>query len=380
MKRSIQNVSAALASVVAFFVSTTVGTEIPPPTGRYHIGRRKYDIPFLNTEDLFAPGNVSTSFIATVWYPTLQEPCEPATPYLDPAVAALWEPAADQTAGTLSNLTSHVQPGAPPAPAPRDGQAGLFPTLLFGPGGTGPPTEAYTILISELVSRGYVVAGLDHPYEQPFVRYPNGTGVYGPPVNYTLSSEEANLLYEMRIKDNVHFVGVWPDLVAELDAPWATAKLGAFGHSIGGAAAAGTARLIARETLASTLNMDGTFLDATNDSATADIHRPTMLLGQDGHDADDGDLSWEIFPAAQTGWWRTMFVNGTAHLDFSDWTFWKTLGGKPLGTIDGARMVDVTREFVTAFFNYTILGQEEGVLTSPGPVWPEVSVYDGSDE
>ncbi|KAI1266260.1 platelet-activating factor acetylhydrolase [Xylariaceae sp. FL1019] len=361
------------------FFSAALTIEIPQPTGLYYIGTRKFEIPFINTEDIFAPGNTSTSFIATLYYPTLQKPCGPGKPYLDPKDAVLWETYTNLTAGTLSGLTSHLQPDAPFAPAAESNVT--FPTLLFGPGGTGPPTEVYTILISELVSRGYVVAALDHPYEQPFVRYPNGTALYGLPLDYVLTAAVAAATYEIRVKDNVRFIEIWPSLVSELKAPWATKNLGAFGHSLGGASAAGTALLIEPEILASTLNLDGSFLDATNNTATADTKRPTLLLGGSYHiPGEAGDISWTIFPEAQSSWWRTLLVQDALHLDFSDFTFWKTLGGPQLGAIDGLRAIDVTREFVTAFFNYTLLGQEEEILSTPGSAWSEVVVYDGSED
>ncbi|KAI0147073.1 platelet-activating factor acetylhydrolase [Xylariaceae sp. FL1272] len=369
----------AWATGILLFTSTGLTIEIPQPTGWYYIGTRKFEIPFLNTEDIFAPGNTSTCFIATLYYPTLQKPCGPGKPYLDPVDAVLWETYTNYTAGTLAGLTSHLQHNAPFAPAPEGSAA--FPTLLFGPGGTGPPTETYTILISELVSRGYVVAGLDHPYEQPFVRYPNGTALYGVPLDYQITAAAASAVYEFRVKDNVHFIEIWPDLVSDLGAPWTTTNLGAFGHSLGGAAAAGTALLIGPEILASTLNIDGALWNATNDTATADTKRPALLLGGSYHTPEEsGDVSWTIFPEAQTSWWRTLLVQDALHLDFSDFTFWKTLGDLPLGEIDGLRAIEVTREFVTAFFNYTLLGQQEEILSDPGSSWPEVFVYDSSDD
>ncbi|KAI1174477.1 platelet-activating factor acetylhydrolase [Nemania sp. FL0916] len=366
-------------AIAASLASEAASIEIPQPNGLYHVGTRKFEIPFVDTIDIFAPDNTSTSFIATVYYPTLQKPCGPGKPYLDPEDAALWEQFDNETAGTLASLTSHLQPNAPFAPPPKGRDT--FPTLLFGPGGTGPPTEVYTILISELVSRGYVVAGLDHPREQPFVRYPNGTALYGLSTDYNISDADAAIVYEIRVRDNVQFIKVWPSLVAQLRAPFAVTGLGAFGHSIGGAAAAGTALLVDKETLVATLNMDGSYWDATNDSKTADTKRPTLLWGGSYHDESSDDPSWtDIFPEAQTGWWRTLLVKDAMHLDFSDFTFWKTLGGMQFGAIDGLRSIAITREFVTAFFNYTLLGQEETILTDPGSKWPEVFVYKRSKD
>ncbi|TPX11616.1 uncharacterized protein E0L32_007595 [Thyridium curvatum] len=368
------------AAVVAFALGqAALAVEIPQPSGPYGIGVRKHVIDLLTTDDPFAPGNISTGILATIYYPTLKKPCGAPKPYLDPGMARLWEASLNYTAGTLTSLTSNLQLHAPYAPPPFP--SSTFPTLVFGPGGGGPPVEAYTIMISEMVSNGFVTVGLDHPYEQPFLRWPNGTAVYGEDATAEWDLALATAVYQIRIREILRLVEVWPALVAgELGgAPFATTGLGAFGHSIGGASPMGAALRLAPEKLAAVINMDGSLFADDPPSGSLDAKRPLLFFGAYYHGADGIDETWKTFPDAQTGWWRRILVNGTSHLDFSDLTFWKTLGGEgpKLGSIEGLRMISVYNEFIRAFFNQTILGMEEEVLNYIGPEWPEVWIDGG---
>ena len=45
-----------------------------PPTGKYHIGVTRHVVEHYNSHDILAPNNVSTGFLATIYYPTLQKP------------------------------------------------------------------------------------------------------------------------------------------------------------------------------------------------------------------------------------------------------------------------------------------------------------------
>lgn len=359
---------------------------IPPPTGTYNVGVKKLEINYTNTGDPIAPGNVTTSFIATAWYPTLDECTNAPEPYLDPATASLWEIAYNQSAGTLSSLTSTlVRDGSPISNT-------SFPTLIFGPGGVGPPCEIYTILASELASRGYRVFGLDHPYEQPFVRYPNGTGLYGLPVlfdAYTLDFLAA--LQTIRIKEISAFIDNIPTTVAEqLGTAVNATHIGALGHSLGGAAALGA--MIADGRIASGINMDGEFwgaLAANDSSVDVGKGRPVLLLGSGIHDPQPQDnatvdQTWFTFPAQQTAWWRELIVENALHHDYDDEAFWKEIADfrdydASIGTINGYRQVNITRTFVRTFFDYALLGLSSEIFDGSSPAWSDVTFAGGSD-
>ncbi|KAH8157306.1 hypothetical protein CIB48_g10943 [Xylaria polymorpha] len=184
--------------------------------------------------------------------PTLQTPRGPPQPYLEPELAAIMEAQFNYSAGFLSTFTSTLQPNAPFL-KPQAGEPQL-PTLLFGPGGGGPPVAGNTILISELVSHGYTVVGLDHPFEQPFIQFPDGTSAVGVEIDYN-SLPLLDAIYETRLVDNAVFLKSFPELTSKLGAPFNTTHMGSFGYSLGGAAA--LAQIYNDGRFVSGLNLDG---------------------------------------------------------------------------------------------------------------------------
>jgi pimeloyl-ACP methyl ester carboxylesterase len=352
-----------------------LAVDIPPPTGSYGVGIHSYMVPYIDRSNPIWPGNVSTSYIATMYYPTLRTPDVPVTSYIDPEAAPILEVLFNQSAGTLRKITTHLQPNASIA---QPSQNTCFPSLIFQPG-LGAISEMYTILLAELASYGYTVTALDFPYDGGFIRYPNGTSVTGvfnnaSWVNPNTVDELLEELYDYRVRAGAHFVESWPALVEQFKAPFQTARFGALGHSFGGAASVGMAGAI--PDVVSALNLDGTLFGqpASNVSSIANIKKPVLLIGETVQ-LGRVDTTWDIFQTTQTGWWRILLVAGADHLDFTDAPLWREID-RQMGksTIDLARMMNITREFVAAFFNQTILDHTETILSQPETVWPEVTV------
>lgn len=347
---------------------------IPPPTGRYGVGVRKVVVEHYNDHDPVAPNNISTSFLATIFYPTAHNSGADTGPYLDPETAEPWERIYNFTAGSLSSLTSTLQRDAPFL----HGHTGKskYPTLLFGPGGAGPSTECNAILLSDLASHGYTVIGLDHPYEEVWIRYPNGTGIPGLPLEYPWTLEEYLAVYDQRLEDTRVFLEKFPAIVKHLKAPINTTHVGTFGHSLGGAAAIES--LFDGDIVKSGIDLDGTlFGRPAVDGPEADTGKPSLLLGFEGH----FDESYRTYPDYQTAYWRGVRINGTTHNDFTDVTFWKTVGNPgspPASPTVGLRMVHILRTLVPAFFDYTLRGgKQPPVLDGPTEGFPELWYFDG---
>ena len=363
---------------------------IPPTTGKYYVGLTQHVFDHITPNDPVAPNCTGTTLLLTFYYPTLQAP-NTTRPYTDPITASLFEQAWSYPPGTIANLTTTLQNQSAVLPNGTVGHYN-YPTVVFQPGGSGPPSGAYTILLSELASHGYVVATIDHPYEQPFLQYPyGGPGIYGLPVNFTLNSTCGAQLYDMRQRDMVAFLNFYQGLVYEFGAPFNTPHYVMLGHSLGGASAMGTlvaansanASATYNVSVIAGLDLDGSLYGAptSSDPAAADSHRPVMLMGNEAH-VPGSDASWITFPLAQSGWWRELVVNGSAHLDFSDVTFWKGLAGcdgaktPEVGPIDGWRMSQIVRDFTLAFLNCAVFSDEDVVLDGSSWMYPEV-VFEG---
>lgn len=272
----------------------------PPSThGEVHVGVSQHTIEHYNPHDPLAPNHISNAFLATIYYPTLQTPRGPPQPYLEPELAAIMEAQFNYSAGFLSTFTSTLQPNAPFL-KPQAGEPQL-PTLLFGPGGGGPPVAGNTILISELVSHGYTVVGLDHPFEQPFIQFPDGTSAVGVEIDYN-SLPLLDAIYETRLVDNAVFLKSFPELTSKLGAPFNTTHMGSFGYSLGGAAA--LAQIYNDGRFVSGLNLDGSVYETLAENSTAaDAKKPVFLIGNEFHTGEDflHDVTWEAFISPRPG-------------------------------------------------------------------------------
>jgi hypothetical protein len=131
--------------------------------------------------------------------------------------------------------------------------------LLLFAHGWGNPTFLYTAELQDIVSHGYVVAAIDHPYDTNYTRFPDGEvigfaqGSFDKAVRqphglraYTKERVEVmaqdnryalTQLLNYAITKNVH-----APFFGRIDAD----NIGAFGHSIGGLTAARTCQIDSR--------------------------------------------------------------------------------------------------------------------------------------
>ncbi|KAI0537908.1 hypothetical protein GGR58DRAFT_501680 [Xylaria digitata] len=374
----IPNVRSVMLCLAAFglaslqFLILVAATTIPSSTGPYHVGKTRRTIHHHYGHGPLAPKNVGTAFLATIFYPTNQKPKAPPQPYPWGGIAEYYENRWNYTEGFLQSLTSTVQYDTPFL----EGSVGQspFPTIIFGPGGGGPPVDGNTIFLSELAPHGYTIICVDHPWDQAYIQFPNGTAVAGTAWDTWLTLAQVTPVYEIRIIDNKVLLEAFSQLIEELKAPINTSLIGSLGFSLSGAAAIGT---IYDEKIVSRLNMDGSLWGkAAANNSSSDAKKPVFLFGHELHLG--GDPSWASFPRWQTGSFRYLLVNGTTELDFFDDAFWRLLepNSQLGGTIDPYRMINITNAYVKAFFDLTLLGQYSPILDGPSKEYPEVLWYD----
>jgi pimeloyl-ACP methyl ester carboxylesterase len=173
-------------------------------------------------------------------------------PYGTPELAAAWPFFNEERRAWLS-------PGSTEVPV-ADGR---FPVLLFSPG-LGNLTLYYSSLLYELASRGFVVAALWHPYSTQVVAFPGGTvlnsnaagGMSGVPPDE--QNAKLGRLGEVWAGDQrfvLNQLAAWNERHAQLRGRLDLQRVGAFGHSLGGAAAAQAA--YDDDRIDAAINMDG---------------------------------------------------------------------------------------------------------------------------
>jgi pimeloyl-ACP methyl ester carboxylesterase len=199
-----------------------------------------------------------------VWYPTDKKPGDGvvSAPYLP----GLDEAKSKVSAGDIADMFSpatYEGPQSLPASvvvdhAPTANGSQKFPLLLFAHG-WGNPIFMYTAELEDIVSHGYIVAAIDHPYDTNFTRFPDGevTGFAQDSFDQAVEQPHGIRAYtkervEVMAQDNQYALTQLLNCAhtRKLHAPFCkridAGRIGAFGHSIGGLTAARTCQIDAR--------------------------------------------------------------------------------------------------------------------------------------
>lgn len=255
-------------------------------------------------------------------------------------------------------------------PKPRQ-----FPTVLYS---TGRNTSRllYSASAQHLASVGYEVVVMDHPYETDAVQFPDGSVIYGGLVPRDPNAVEAlAAALDVRSKDAslvLDYLGVGRD---------SKGVVGFVGDSFGGPAAADVMLKDAR--VGAGVNMDGMMFGPAVEEGVAG---PFLTFGSPGHNGTS-DETWEkFFNATRTNypgaWNKELSVKDSAHgllIDFGlvadvadlrgdD----KQIVGTLIGTITGARTMEILRAYFSDFFEFALKGKGEGLLVGPSKKYSEV--------
>ncbi|HTM52600.1 MAG TPA: hypothetical protein VL175_01150, partial [Pirellulales bacterium] len=300
----------ALAAATLWVAATAGRLEVLPPTGPHAVGRTRLAWVDSSRPERFHPER-NREIIAEVWYPAKPGTGQPATYY--PEIARTKDEAV--RAGVLSSLEawglgqilSRARIDADPAQI-----AAPLPVVLFSPG-NGTNVELYAAHGEELASHGFVVVGVNHPYDVMAVRLMDDT-VAG--YTSTQPGEESNLRVDERAADLRFILDRMAEMARDGNALAGRLDLGrvaAMGHSRGGHTAARACASDAR--LRSGINLDGLHSGGPY-STRADEEPPPQPFLYIGKERTIGARTEEIIAANPHG--SLVSVPNAAHADFSD--------------------------------------------------------------
>jgi predicted dienelactone hydrolase len=380
---------------------------LPPPTGRFGVGTTSWYVIDSTRTETFAASRTPRMVEVVAWYPIAAtgNAHRAHAPYLRESYAE------SQTFSTLvrrSGLFDSVAVVETHSylDQPVAADSASYPVLLFSHGFTA-PASAYTSLLEDLATHGYVVLSVVHPYESVATRLQYGHVVTmldsgGAPrrglldtfnewaqedssmarvIRATSDDEKLRIMrgYLGGLANTRGVVDRWVrDTKAVLDKPPALpptsigaelarrmdlSRVGIFGHSMGGVAA-GQFCLEDRRCRAG-LNLDGspqsgTVIDGTMSQPFLMVYsgRPTRLGVND-----------IVYRRATSAYYR-VDVDSTRHLDFSDMPYW----GGPLsdpanhGSIAPDRAVEVTRLIVREYFDQELRKKPSALLAGTSRV------------
>ena len=373
------------------WVEHTRRVALPTPTGPWAVGRVRLDWKDA-TNDASAPApGAKREVLAWIWYPAADDKGE-ASPYLP----ASWEAAVSQSRSwILANLLTrdlrkvraHSREDAA-LPAGRD----AYPVVLLRGGGAAEVWN-YTALAEDLASHGYVVVGLDAPYRTHVVVVPDGRSV-----ERTSANDLDGVEGDEQVRRANRLLKAWTtdmsfalDRLAGLNAAdpggrftgrLDLARVGAVGHSFGGAQAAEFAAQDGR--CRSAIDIDGRLF---GEVAHTGSKRPLMFLLGD-HEHEDAAETQQVeaefarifagLPAEARAW---VTIRGANHFFFSDdGAFLKShlaigvLKWCGVVRIDSDRQWEIMAAGVRLFFDVQLKGTRGDVLATLAQAYPEVEV------
>jgi dienelactone hydrolase len=356
----------ALASIAGLLVlSLALQLNLPAPGGAYPVGRTSlaWEDP-VRPEPLTEAGDDRRSVAVQIWYPAEAETGSPAPyfPGLERAGAALRESgevSALEAAGLrLIRSNSFWQAAAAEEGAP-------FPVLLLSPG-NGTNVEFYSGLAEELASQGYLVVGVNHPYDVPAAALADGR-VAGynraqwelPPrqhQHYVQERGEVRVADALFVLDRLSALNQADPLFAgKLDLE----RLGFLGHSLGGITAAQTCQRDPR--FKACLNLDGIQAGGPFSMFPEPplLGQPFLFITKEERLHPNLIEQFEALP----GRGYVVYLRGASHDHFTDGPLLQP-SLLPVET-QADRYLEETRRYMVAFFDQELKAEPSSLLEAP---------------
>jgi dienelactone hydrolase len=370
---------------------------LPAPTGSFAVGRSLYDWVDDTTFDTLAPEpKTRRELLVWIWYPAAAKQLGGvADSYVPASVQA---PANRFGAPLVFRLLTrdlskvHGHSARDPDVAPRRRS---YPVVIMRAGASAGVMN-YSTLAEDLASHGYVVLGFDAPYRTIDVVFPDGRVIARSPENNPelFSGEDltrrANKLLTAWTADIAFVLDRLERLNAQDPSGKFTGRLdmtrvGVFGHSFGGAAAAQFCSQDSR--CKAGIDVDGSLHGSV---IQAGIHKPFMFLLSGHGDFSSSAETRQIMAEIHSVYDRLppdgrlrVVIRGANHFTFSDdgallksrivRGVLRLLG--MLG-IDGRRQLAVTAHCIHSFFDTYLKGGSVSRLKIESPLYPEIQVLE----
>lgn len=360
--------------VVVLMISLVAQLELPRPTGPYHVGRTtRHWVDISRPEALTESPDDFREVPVEIWYPAeagtgTSAPYFPNWAQVASALSASGEVAPLEVLG-LPFIRSQERLEATLAR-----QTSIYPIVLFSPG-NGTNVEFYAAIADELASDGYIVVGLNHPYdvaavalndnrvaqfmEGPFEFQAHQSWVKG---RIAVRTDDVIFVLEQLQRSNLAGDRL---LSGHLD----LARVGVIGHSLGGITAAEACR--ATSQLKSCINLDG-LQQGGPFSARADPlppRQPFMMITKEKRLAP---AIITLFATAKLGSYRVVLPEAQ-HDNFTD-------GPLLLPSLipipnKADQLLSFIRAYTLAFYEQTLNQRPSQLLSKPlqsQSVWLEV--------
>jgi predicted dienelactone hydrolase len=383
---------AVVALVVFLWIEHGTTVELPALTGPFAVGRVIEDWTGQGTDALAPVAGTRRELLVWIWYPAVATPRSVNDDYLPLSWRKTTEKArpaliTNFLTRDLSKVRAHSLRNADLSPREPS-----YPVVIVRAGASGEVVN-YSALAEDLASHGYVVVGFDAPYRTGMVSFPDGRVIARRPENnpelcVTKSGPERERCAGRILGAWISDISFVLDRLQRIEGEFAgrldLTRVGAFGHSFGGA----TALQFCHDDPRCKAGVD---IDGAPEGSVvrAGIHQPFMfLLGDHLRDNDPESLRikaniksiYDRLPADGRSY---VAIRGANHFTFSDdGALLKShaLRGllRLLGKlhISGRRQLAVTSYCLHSFFDAHLKGANGSRPAIPSPLYPEIVVIE----
>ena len=324
---------------------------LPMLTGEYDVGIVSYHLVDLNRLELFTdqPDDYREMMLQ-IWYPAAKGTSTERTSYMDTITFEwLFNRSPVPLITIPDNAYEFVRPYSMNAPFADTSER--FPVIVFSHGYDG-VYQIYTSLIEDIVSHGFIVASINHPYIAGITVFPDGRTTFVEPINGNISIES--------VVSDVTFVLDWLESINQTDEILAGTMdlnhIGMYGHSFGGAATA--ICCYQDDRIKAGLTLDGVVY---SDRVPDDFDKPFLMLLAEGSNLRMGtEYLWDLLNNEV----YTVEIIGSTHYGYTDVGilldhFVPLIPSKYLGfgEIDAKRLVLITKAYEIAFFETYLKGE-----------------------
>jgi dienelactone hydrolase len=386
------------ALLVALWLEHRSTLTLPAPTGPFAVGRAIYDWRDDSTLDTLAlDPNTKRELLVWLWYPAA--PGQSSTTVGDYLPAQMQAPIRRSIPAIFRLLTrdysqvrTHNNPNADISL-----QQPFYPVVLMRAGASAEVWN-YSTLAEDLASHGYVVVGFDAPYRTQVVVFPDGRVIHRLPQNNPelclemsgpdqercaqtlLTAWTADMAFVLNRLTQLNASDSSGQFTGRLD----LSRIGAFGHSFGGAAVLQFGHDDPRCKAA--IDLDGA---PHGEVIRSGIDRPVMLLlGAHTHESDPDSQQIKanlqsIYDHLPSSTRSFLQIRGANHFLFSDdgallksHALMRTLRLFGVVGLDGRRQLAITSHCLHTFFDAYLKDSNESRLDLRSTAYPEVQVVE----
>ena len=388
--------SILLALAFAISVSSSALAQQSPllaPTGPYAVGRTLFNWVDETRVDLLSPKGYR-EIPVWVWYPASPASDAQKAEWLPGAWGDIFaaiiaprptpgQPAPQSEKYPIATIRSHSYADAPVSSAQQK-----YPILVFAPGYGSGPTE-YAGVIEDVVSHGYIVAGIVPTYFSLYTvfsdgrvvgQYQSARDVPGAPRSSSDRGPVSEPVYRLWTGDMRFTLNQLEKLNTDPKSPlkgrFDFDRVGAFGHSIGATATAQVAKDDPRVRAA--ILIDGNIMGDV--ASNPIVPKPLLLMsassfkGRDRATWPNRAISAEVNALLRNAKPSTVItIAGTTHsfpADTGLMPFAKDWQGQ---SANPSRAMTITRAYIKAFFDQHLLGKDSSLLNGQAPEYPEVT-------